>query len=81
MNKSLADHMGMLATVMNSVAIYDALKRNDVECRRFTAFEIAGIGERYSVTEADRSSKEGRGSHCQRWYRGSILYYGYGCIA
>lgn len=59
MNKSLADHMGMLATVMNSVAIYDALKRNDVECRHFTAFEIAGIGERYSATEADRALKKG----------------------
>ncbi len=59
MNKAAADHMGMLATVMNSVAISEALTRNGVPNKHFSAFQIAGITERYSVYAADRALKRG----------------------
>lgn len=59
MNKAYADHMGMLATVMNSVAMTEALVRNGVSARHFTAFSVEGIAERYSVTAAERALAAG----------------------
>ncbi len=59
MNKAAADHMGMLATVMNSVAISEALTRNGVANRHFCTFEVAGIAERYSVYKADDALTRG----------------------
>lgn len=59
MNKAAADHMGMLATVMNSVAMSDALTRNGVKNRHFTAFGVDGIAERYSVYAAERALEAG----------------------
>ncbi len=59
MNKALADQMGMLATVMNSVALSEALSRNGVRNRHFTAFTVEGIAERYSVSEAERALAAG----------------------
>ena len=40
MDKATADHMGMLATVMNSLAMQDALERNGIATRVQTALEI-----------------------------------------
>lgn len=59
MNKAYADQMGMLATVMNSVALSDALTRNGVKNRHFTAFTVGGVGERYRVDLAEASLKDG----------------------
>lgn len=60
MNKSYADHMGMLATVMNSVALSDALNQQNIPNRHFTAMTIEGIGERYNVSEAELALKSGQ---------------------
>lgn len=59
MNKASADHMGMLATVMNSIALSDALRRNGVKNRHFTAFTVEGIADRYHVSAAEQALAEG----------------------
>ncbi|MDO4753615.1 MAG: UMP kinase [Bacillota bacterium] len=58
MNKASADHMGMLATVMNSVALSDAFTRNGIPNRHFSAFAVDGVAERYSVVEAVRALQD-----------------------
>ena len=41
------DHMGMLATVMNGIALRDALERNDVKTRVMSAIPMPGIVEHF----------------------------------
>ena len=47
MDRATADHMGMLATVMNSLALRDALERTGVTVRVHTAIEMRTIAEPY----------------------------------
>lgn len=47
MDRATADHMGMLATVMNSLALRDALERTSVTVRVHTAIEMRTIAEPY----------------------------------
>jgi len=47
MDRATADHMGMLATVMNSLALRDALERVGVTVRVHTAIEMRTIAEPY----------------------------------
>jgi uridylate kinase len=47
MDRATADHMGMLATVMNCLALRDALERTDVTVRVHTAVEMKTIAEPY----------------------------------
>lgn len=59
MEKSAADHMGMLGTIMNSIALCDALNQHGVENRLYTAFVVEGIGERYNRDRVDRALRKG----------------------
>ena len=45
MNKATADHMGMLATVINALALQDCIERNGVQCRVQTALAITEVAE------------------------------------
>ena len=47
MNRTRADHMGMLATVINSLALQSALEENGVPARVQTAIEMRQIAETY----------------------------------
>jgi uridylate kinase len=47
MDRATADHMGMLATVMNSLALRDALERRGITVRVHTAIEMKTIAEPY----------------------------------
>jgi uridylate kinase len=47
MEQATADHMGMLATVMNSLALHDALERTGVTTRVQTAVEMRAFAEPY----------------------------------
>ncbi len=47
MERTRADHMGMLATVMNCLALADVLEQMDVEVRVQTAIEMRAIAEPY----------------------------------
>ncbi len=60
MDRSRADHMGMLATVINSLAMLDALEQLGVECRVQTAIEMRQIAEPYIRLKAASHLKKGR---------------------
>jgi uridylate kinase len=47
MDRSTADHMGMLATVMNALAMQDALEKLGVSARVHTAIEMTAVAEPY----------------------------------
>jgi len=54
------DHIGMLATVMNSLAMQDALQKKDVDARTMSAFRIDQVCEYYSRNAAVRHLEAGR---------------------
>jgi uridylate kinase len=60
MNRSTADHMGMLATVMNALAIQDRIERDDVPVRVQTALTITKVAEPYILRKAVRHFEKGR---------------------
>jgi uridylate kinase len=60
MERTRADYMGMLATVMNCLALADVFERHGVEARVQTALAIQAAAEPYSRTKADEHLKKGR---------------------
>lgn len=54
------DHIGMLATVMNSLAMQDALRRRGLDARTMSAFRIDQVCEYYSRDQAVRHLEAGR---------------------
>ena len=60
MERTRADHMGMLATVINALALSDALDRQGVDNRVMTALAIDKIGEPYNVKTAKRYLSDGK---------------------
>jgi len=60
MDRSTADYMGMLATVMNSMALMDALERIGVFTRVMSAIEMRAVAEPYIRRRAIRHLEKGR---------------------
>ena len=60
MDRTRADHMGMLATVINALAMQDALERSGVQTRVQTAIEMRQIAEPYIRGRAERHLEKGR---------------------
>jgi uridylate kinase len=60
MERVTADHMGMLATVMNSLALQDALERHGVPTRVMTGIEVRAVAEPYIQRRAVRHLEKGR---------------------
>jgi len=60
MNRVVGDHMGMLATVMNGLAMRDALHRAFVNARLMSAIELTGVCDSYNWAEAISLLKSGR---------------------
>ena len=60
MDRATADYMGMLATVMNGLALQDALEKIDVQTRVQTAIEMREIAEPYIRRRAIRHLEKGR---------------------
>ncbi|NLA76901.1 MAG: UMP kinase [Clostridiales bacterium] len=60
MDRTRADHMGMLATVMNSLALCDALEQLEVPVRVQTAIEMRQIAEPYIRNKAVRQFEKAR---------------------
>ena len=60
MERSRADHMGMLATVINSLAIQDAFERICVDARVMTAVPIQAFCEYFERDKAVRHLEKGR---------------------
>ena len=60
MEQATADHMGMLATVMNALALQDALEQAGVTTRVQTAIEMKAVAEPYIRLRAIRHLEKGR---------------------
>lgn len=60
MDRASSDYMGMLATVINALALQDALEKEDVPTRVQTAIEMAEIAEPYIRRKAIRHLEKGR---------------------
>ena len=60
MDRVTADHMGMLATVINSLALSDALEQSGVSTRVMSAIEMRQVAEPYIRRRAMRHLEKGR---------------------
>jgi uridylate kinase len=60
MERTSADHMGMLATIMNSLALQDALEKIGIQTRVQTAISMHEVAEPYIRRRADRHLEKGR---------------------
>lgn len=60
MDRASADHMGMLATVINSLALQDALEKNGLQTRVQTAISMHEVAEPYILRRAIRHLERGR---------------------
>ncbi len=60
MDRTTSDHMGMLATIINSIAVQDCLERIGVDTRVLTAVEMKKIAEPYIRRRAVRHLEKGR---------------------
>ena len=60
MDRSSADHIGMLATVMNALAMQNALERQGVATRVLSAIPMTSICEPYIARRAQRHMEKGR---------------------
>jgi len=60
MDRVTADHMGMLATVINALALQDALEKQQIKTRVMTAIEMHQVAEPYIRRRAVRHLEKGR---------------------
>ena len=59
MDRVTGDHMGMLATVMNALALRDALERSNIDTRVMSAIPMSGVVEHYDRRRAVRYLNSG----------------------
>lgn len=59
LDRVTGDHMGMLATVMNSLALRDALERSNIPTRVMSAIPMSGVVEHYDRRTAMRYLEQG----------------------
>ena len=60
MDRATADYMGMVATVLNALALQDALEKQEVQTRVMTAIEMHEVAEPYIRRRAIRHMEKGR---------------------
>jgi uridylate kinase len=60
MDRATADYMGMMATIMNALALQDALKHRDIDARVQSALNIEQVVEPYIRPKALRYLEEGK---------------------
>jgi uridylate kinase len=60
MERTAADHMGMLATVINSLALQDALEKTGIQTRVQSAISMHAVAEPYILRRAVRHLEKGR---------------------
>lgn len=59
LDRVAGDHMGMLATVMNGLAMRDAMERSNIRTRLMSAIPMSGVVEHYDHRNAIRYLKNG----------------------
>ena len=77
MDRATADYMGMLATVMNAMALMDALERGGVYTRVQSAIEMRAVAEPYIRRRAIRHLEKGTRGHLRCRNRQSVLLHRY----
>jgi uridylate kinase len=60
MDRASADHMGMLATIINSLALQDAMEKIGLQTRVQTAISMHEVAEPYILRRANRHLERGR---------------------
>jgi len=60
MDRVAADHMGMLSTVINAIALQDAIEKRGIFCRVMSAIEMHQVTEPYIRRRAIRHFEKGR---------------------
>jgi uridylate kinase len=60
MDRASADYMGMLATVINGIALQDSMEKHGVPTRLMTALEVRSVAEPYIRRRAMRHLEKGR---------------------
>lgn len=60
MDRAQGDNMGMLATVINSLALQDCFEKNGMDCRVMSAIEMRQVSEPYIRRRAIRHLEKGR---------------------
>jgi uridylate kinase len=60
MDRTAADHMGMLATIINSLALQDAMEKKGIQTRVQTAISMHEVAEPYILRRAIRHLEKGR---------------------
>ena len=60
MDRTHADYMGMMATVMNALAIENALINNGVPAKALTAFQVPAVADLYSKSKAIEAFEDGK---------------------
>ena len=76
MERTRADHMGMLATVMNCLAVADVCEQKGIPVRVQTAIEMRAVAEPSSVP-GHPAPGEGPGGDLRRRHRQSLLLHGH----
>ncbi len=78
MDRATADYMGMLATMMNALALQDALMRADVDARVLSALRMDQVVEPYIRPKAMRHLEEGRVVDLRGRHRQPVLHHRHG---
>lgn len=60
MDRATGDYMGMLATVMNALAISNSLTKNNVDNVVMTSIEMKGLAEHFTASSAIKALNEGK---------------------
>ena len=60
MDRATGDYMGMLATVMNALAISNSLTKNDVDNVVMTSIEMKGLAEHFTASSTIKALSEGK---------------------
>ena len=77
MERTRADHMGMLATVMNCLAVADVCEQKGIPVRVQTAIEMRAVAEPYIRSRAIRHLEKGRVVIFGCRHRQSLLLHGH----
>ena len=78
LDRVTADHMGMLATVINALALQDALEKQGVPTRVQTAIHMQQVAEPYIRRRAIRHMEKGRIVDFRRRHLESLFLHGHG---
>ena len=75
MDRTTADYMGMLATVINGLALQSALEQIGVETRVQTAIEMKNVAEPFILRPRHSASRTGPRCHFRRRHRQSLFFH------